>query len=153
VVLLEPGANLIIIHRDSDARDPEARYAEIAAAVASVGLTTPWVAVVPVQETEAWVLLDEAAIRAVAGNPNGRQKLGLPPPRHVEQLARPKEFLDQALITASELSGRRAAKFRGSLPAKRKQLLAQLPVGGNLEQVRSWMRFRQDLVQALEGMT
>lgn len=149
---LEPTANLIIIHRDADDRNPEPRYAEISIAVENLLLDRQWVAVVPVQETEAWLLLDEAAIRAVAGNPNGRTELALPSATRVEQVVNPKEVLATALLAASELTGRRAQKFRNRIAAKKKQLLEQLPIGGELESVQSWRRFRDDLATAVHQL-
>jgi hypothetical protein len=56
-------ADLLFIHRDADGRSPTARYTEIAQAIESLGVSILYVAVVPVQETEAWLLLDEKAIR------------------------------------------------------------------------------------------
>jgi hypothetical protein len=38
----------------------------------------PVVCVVPVRMMEAWLLIDEMAIRRVAGNPNGRIPIELP---------------------------------------------------------------------------
>jgi hypothetical protein len=151
-IQLEASANLIIIHRDADIRDPEPRYREIALAVERLRLETPWVAIVPVQETEAWLLLDETAIRSVAGNPNGRVELALPPPARAERIVNPKEFLENTLVVASELTGRRVVRFRNSLAAKRKQLLEQLPVGGRLERVESWMRFRRELAAVVSRL-
>jgi hypothetical protein len=152
-VQLEPAANLVVIHRDADGRDPEPRYQEVTAAAVAFCQERQWVAVIPVQETEAWLLLDESAIRLVAGKPNGRAPLTLPAAGRVEHVAHPKEVLEQALVAASELTGRRAAKFRSSLSAKRKQLLEQLPIGGELERLSSWIRFRADLAAALSRVS
>lgn len=146
---LEPSANLFLVHRDADGRDPSPRFAEISAAVAAMPLVVSAVALVPVQETEAWLLVDEVAIRTVAGNPNGRAPLALPAPRRVEDVANPKEVLERALLIASGFTGRRAARFRNRIGAKRRQLLEQLPVGGPLEHVPAWVRFRQDLADVL----
>jgi hypothetical protein len=62
--------------------------------------------VVPVRETEAWLLCDEMAIRSGARNPNGRVHLALPRPNRVESIADPKRLLTDLLRTASELRGR-----------------------------------------------
>jgi hypothetical protein len=43
--------------------------------------------------TEAWLLIDEKAIREAAGNPKGRQPLNLPKPSKTEELSDPKETL------------------------------------------------------------
>lgn len=145
----EPQANLIFIHRDADSRDPEPRHEEIRRAVDNCQLLAVWVPMVPVQETEAWLLLDEGAIRSVAGKPRGRGELRLPSPRSVEALARPKEHLQRALVAASELSGRRLDRFRNDFPSQRRRLLLRLPVGEPLSSVPSWQRLRAAVAAAI----
>src|SRR5205823_12696831 len=120
---LEPTADLYFIHRDADARRSDARRDEIARAAADAPLIAKWIAVVPVQETEAWLLLDEAAIRHVAGKPRGRVNLDLPSARQVENVAKPKEKLRAALVDASELAGRRLERFKAEFSRHRKLLL------------------------------
>ena len=142
---LEPSANLFLLHRDADSRDSGPRHDEINDAIQANNLRTPCVAVVPVQETEAWLLLDEEAIRRVAANPKGQVPLNLPSPSSVERLANPKERLQQALVDASELTGRRLKSFKARFNTQRRTLLEQLEVGGPLERVPAWTRLREDL--------
>jgi hypothetical protein len=149
---LEPTANLLFVHRDADSLDSAARYEEIRDAVDQCRVRKPYVPVVPVQETEAWLLLDEAAIRTVAGHPKGKRPLDLPRPRHVESIADPKEKLKLALIQASELSGRRLERFRRDFPSHRRLLLQRMPSGGALLEIPSWMRLRERLEQAIGSM-
>lgn len=151
-IQLEPNANLIFIHRDADSRDATRRYAEISEAVEDCALLTEWVAVVPVQETEAWLLLDEAAIRSVAGKPHGRTELSLPRPRMVETIASPKEYLQNLIVTASGLTGRRLNELRRSFPGHRQMLLRRLPIEGSIQHVPSWVRMRDELIQALKNL-
>lgn len=151
-ILLEPEANLLFIHRDADSRDAEPRHREIARAVAACNLTTQWVAVVPVQETEAWLLLDETAIRSIARKPNGRNNLNLPSPRSVEDVAHPKERLEATLRSATELQGRRLERFCSEFSLHRRLLLQRLPIGGSLMQVPSWVRLRTALEQAIANL-
>ena len=147
------GFDLLFVHRDAESTDAEARYREIKRAVRDVTQDgPPWIAVVPVRMTEAWLLLDEAAIRNVAGKPRGRTPLDLPAPNHVEQRADPKELLKSALLAASENRGRRRRKFANEFPRLRKQLLQDLPIGGALERLGSWMRFRDDTADALREL-
>jgi hypothetical protein len=146
---LEPEANLVFIHRDADARSGSSRYTEIAAAVTECGCDQPVVCVVPVQETEAWLLLDEMSIRRAVGRPRGIAKLSLPKPTALERLARPKERLQQVLEHASEATGRRLERIRQDFPVHRRALLQDLPTKGPLEQVPSWLRLRNDLRSAL----
>lgn len=107
--------DVLFIHRDAEADPPEVRYTEIAAAIseaAARGCTVPHICVVPVRMQEAWLLLDEAAIRRAAGNPNGQMPLGLPRPNCVETTPDPKRVLHDSIKSASGLSGRRLKKLR-----------------------------------------
>lgn len=72
---------------------------------------------------EAWLLFDEQAIRRAAGKPNGRHPLNLPNPAQLEAVPNPKETLIAALRSASELRGRRLARFN---PHRQAYRLAQL---------------------------
>lgn len=149
---LEPNANLYFVHRDSDSPDATPRYREIDEAVINCGLTKEHVAVIPVQETEAWLLLDEAAIRVVAGKPSGRTKLNLPMLSSVENLANPKERLQDALIRASGTSGRRLDKFRAQFPTHRRLLLQRLSPNGPVTELSAWRRMRADIDNALTAI-
>lgn len=60
--------------------------------------------VIPIRMTEAWLLLDEAEIRRVAGAPNGKIPLNLPNPAKVESVSDPKALLKETLARASGLS-------------------------------------------------
>ncbi len=71
----------------------------------------PAVCVVPVRMMEAWLLMEESAIRRAAGNPAGRMPLGLPRINQIESTPDPKRVLFDALRTASGYTGRRLAKL------------------------------------------
>lgn len=146
---LEPQANLVFIHRDADGRDATRRYAEIAESVAACVCNLPTICVVPIQETEAWLLLDESAIRRAVGRPNSSVALDLPVPTAVERVARPKERLKEVLVRASEATGRRLERIRQDFPLQRRALLQDLVTGGPLEHVPSWSRLRADLRRTL----
>lgn len=148
-IRLEPSANLFFIHRDSDSRDSAPRYAEIASAVIDASLRPPAVALVPVQETEAWLLLDEQAIRNVAGKPNGIAALNLPPIAQIEGTANPKERLKAALAAASQLSGRRLRKFNANFPVHRRLLLQGLSITGPIRRLPSWQRLVTDTASVI----
>ncbi len=72
--------------------------------------------------TEAWLLLDEQAIRSAAGNPNGKIDLKIRRIHTLENLPDPKQVLFDALKLASGLSGRRLEKFR---PDEHRHLVAE----------------------------
>jgi hypothetical protein len=132
--------DLLFVHRDAEAQNPDNRRAEILTAAQHLKRNPPAICVVPVRMTEAWLLLDEAAIRFAAGNPRGRPQLHLPPSAAVERLANPKETLFQALRVASEHTGRRLRSLRVEERRHRVaelmncELLRTLPAFQSLEQ-------------------
>jgi hypothetical protein len=142
---LEQNINLLFIHRDADSPDAEPRYAEISRGIENARYAGKWIGIVPVQETEAWLLLNEIAIRRVAGRPKGRIELNLPNPHRVEQVAKPKERLLEAILLASETAGRRRKQLTTKLPALRSKLLTELEVGGQLDLIQSWVRLKTDI--------
>ncbi len=135
--------DLWFIHRDADGAGYTARLAEIEEGARQAGLKADWLAVIPVRETEAWVLLDEGVIRRVAGRPRGKTPLDLPKASQVESIADPKSVLEEALCKASEARGHRLKRFRKRFGELRRILVEQLPVGGHLEQVPAWRRLKQ----------
>ena len=147
--------DLLLVHRDSDSEvdtpsaGPDKRRQEIPSAVSNSGFRGPWVGIVPVQTTEAWLLADEPEIRYVAGRPNSSAHLNLPPLSQVEHDSDPKGTLRHALVVASGTTGRRRKRFLESIPSLQHQLLQGLPISGPLEQVPSWVRFRNDLLDAM----
>lgn len=101
--------DILFIHRDEDGRGVDHRQTEIDAAVAEADLpldVSP-IAVIPVQMTEAWLLLDERAIRESAGFSNGRVPLNLPNATEVERRSNPKGILRDAIRKASGQTGRK----------------------------------------------
>ena len=70
----EAGIDMVFIHRDSDSPDREGREREIRRGIEESGFPHPFIPVIPVQETEAWLLLDEQAIRDVVACPKGKQR-------------------------------------------------------------------------------
>lgn len=103
---------LLFVHRDAEREAPDQRYEEVGHAVQALGNPVPYICVVPVRMTEAWLLFDEQAIRRAAGIPNGRGPLGIPDLRRVEREEDPKQVLQRALRQASGLTSRRLAQFR-----------------------------------------
>jgi hypothetical protein len=103
--------DLLFVHRDAEREPFERRLEEIQTACAALGDAVAFVRVVPVRMQEAWLLVDEAALRRAAGNPNGRDPLELPPRKRLDQLPDPKETLHGLLRDASGLTGRRLKRF------------------------------------------
>ena len=68
---------------------------------------------------EAWLLIDEAALRRAAGDPNGTQPLAMPDVQRLEELADPKQLICELLSQASGLQGRRLERFNWRSSAHR----------------------------------
>lgn len=149
---LEPNVDLVFIHRDSDDPDPDPRYSEIRKAVRNVDTRIPWIAVVPVQATEAWALVDENAIRRAADNPNGNVPIDIPRPSQVENISDPKSYLEDLLVRASEHSGRHLKRFRRDLAQRKFYLIEQLDLDGPVSQIPSWNRLRSDISEVLDNI-
>ncbi|ALO93491.1 hypothetical protein SHL15_2336 [Streptomyces hygroscopicus subsp. limoneus] len=144
--------DLVVIHRDSDGNPPERRRTEIAEAVTEVCPGLVHVPVIPVRMLEAWLLLNQQAIREVAGNPNGKVALDLPKATRAESVPDPKALLKQAIATASEDKGRRLEKLQKRFPENRARLLQMLDRAGPVQQLASWQAFTQDLREALNSL-
>lgn len=149
---LEPNVNLVFVHRDADSRDPAPRHDEIRRAVREVGDGVRHVAVVPVQETEAWLLLDEREVRSVAENPRGRVPLGLPTPATVENVADPKAQLKETILLASERTGRRRERISKMYAQKRRLLIRRLDPAGPVCGAPSWVRMFSDLKHVISEL-
>ncbi len=110
---------ILFVHRDADADDPKPRHDEIERAYQKVQASIPTcIAVVPVQETESWLLFNEAAIRQAAGHPKGRVPLNLPRMKAIEKMRDPKEHLYNLLEKASIHHGKPQHAFRSDQAAQ-----------------------------------
>lgn len=113
--------DLLFVHRDSERQPLSQRRAEIQHALSSLspGILLPVVCVIPVRMTEAWLLLDQGAIRHAAGNRSGDQRLDWPDLARLEDLPDPKSVLHELLRQASGLHGARLKRFRVAQSAVR----------------------------------
>lgn len=143
--------DLIFIHRDSDGPGAEQRHDEIAKGVQQTLPKAPYVAVVPVQELEAWLLLDESAIRTVVGRPKDRTPLNLPAVKTIETTSQPKELLEQACLLASGKSGRRRLKDKAMFSQRRRVLLERLDPDGPICHLPAWRRLEKDIQEYVSG--
>ena len=82
--------DLLFVHRDADRAQVFERETEIRAAVQEVVGAPTAVCMIPVRMTEAWLLVDEMAIRRAAGNTSGTANLGVPPISRLETQPDPK---------------------------------------------------------------
>jgi hypothetical protein len=145
VLAEETPVDIVFVHRDADSRDPTPRRLEVSDAVRATGCQIPWISVVPIQETEAWLILDEAEIRRVAGKPSGRRPLDLPKVGAVEKTADPKGILRHALVEAGELTGRRRERENRAFGQRRRTLLDRLDIDGPVSQLSGWRQLTNDI--------
>lgn len=104
--------DFLFVHRDAEKETLATRQAQIDEWVTASFEEPPrYVRVVPVRMTEAWLLLNEAAIREAAGNPNGSIRLSLPAVSRLESLPDPKEVLLELLRQATDNNPRRQRSF------------------------------------------
>ncbi len=142
--------DIMFVHRDAEAGTAEARKDEIDGARRSLAQPEPRVVpVVPVRMTEAWLLVDEPAIRAAAGNPNGTMKLGLPARSKLESLKDPKEVLLDLLRTASGLSSARLRNFPAE--ARRHRVTELMSSFEPLRSLPSFAGLERDLQRAIRS--
>lgn len=143
--------DLVFVHRDAETAQPAARVTEVLDSARAVEIPTDRVVpIVPVRMTEAWLLLDEAEIRRVAGRPSGTTSLEVPRPKRVESVADPKALLREVLLRAGEPSGRRRRKqFERDFGHQRALLLQRLDIEGPVNELASWQQLRADVAAAL----
>jgi len=145
-------AELIFVHRDAEARSPDDRVGEIKAAVAALGYKLSFVCVVPVRMTEAWLLHDKSAICKAAGKPKGGHLLELPAIKQLEKLPDPKAVLRDALLSASEATGRRRRQKLRDFGVMRHRVAELIGDYGPLRALDGFARLEADLCATLEGL-
>ncbi|MEU8269208.1 hypothetical protein AB0B89_18840 [Sphaerisporangium sp. NPDC049002] len=145
--------DLAVIHRDADNAGWQARLSEVQSAVLSSGVPCELIPVIPIRMTEAWLLLDESEIRKVAGNPNGRENLGLPKIREVEGIADPKGLLRDCLMKAASVRGRKRQTAATRFPQHRRQLLERLDLQGPVAQLSSWKKLVSDINRFVDSLS
>ena len=144
--------DILFVHRDAETFAMDRRIEEIRSSLTKLG--KPYVPVVPVRMTEAWLLVDEQAIRSAASNPNGQAGLNMPRMDCLEKIPDPKNTLFEKLKLASELPSGRLRKFR---PESCRHRVAELISDfSQLRKLSAFVQFETDLiecVQALRGVT
>lgn len=141
-------ARVLVVHRDAERESRAVRVREIRAALAKVaGVAMPAVCAVPVRMTEAWLQVDEAAVRQAAGNPNGKRPLAMPPIGQLENLPDPKACLHDLFEAARGLSARRRGRLNAGKAVQRVGELIQ--DYGPLRRLPAFQAFEEELVQVL----
>lgn len=105
--------DVLFVHRDAETATRQERVDEIEHSLPPG--STPHICLVPVRMTEAWLLIDEHAIRTAAGNPNGTHPLDLPAVGTIEAIPDPKQMLRDLLLQATALHGRRRENFKSEI--------------------------------------
>lgn len=137
--------DVLFVHRDADGAGRDARVNEIRLAAESIEGCPPVVPVVPVRCTESWLLVEEEAIRTVAGQPNGSQRIDMPPVSHVEGIADPKTRLKDLIAEASGREGAALSKLNGEFGRNRSVLLRRLDPFGAVASLSSWAALVDDI--------
>lgn len=110
--------DVLFIHMDAEKGTLHQRTLEIDRAIKkskyikSVGLQH--IKIIPVRMTEAWLLIDEQAIKSASGNPNSNIRLFLPLIKRLEHEPNPKRLLEDLIIQSSCLLKRRLEKLNVS---------------------------------------
>jgi hypothetical protein len=144
--------DVLFVHRDAEGQPPDWRIEEVRSAASSSGIASSYVPIVPVQMTEAWLLIDEGAIRKAAGNPHGRVALGLPPLSRLEQVADPKGSLHEWLKVASEKSGRRLDQFQRGIGERVQRVSALIEDFTPLRSLPAFARFEATARDVITGL-
>lgn len=139
--------DLFFVHRDADQAGADARRSEIRLKIDG-SLHVP---VIPVRETEAWLLLDENAIREVVGNPKGKKSLELPRLADVESTDNAKERL-QAAIRNARVDGPKRRRSQVSEQRFCAQLLENLDIDGPIAQLSAWQALVEDTQAAVVAL-
>ncbi len=141
--------DLLFVHRDAEKQEPETRREEIKAALTNLSGPPPALCVVPVRMTEAWLLVEAAAIRRAADNPNGSVTLPLPLPRELESLPDPKQKLNELLRVACDLKGRRLDQFKRDESARRVRVAEFVQDFAPLGRLPAFQRFQRETLELM----
>ena len=98
---------------------------------------------------EAWLLIDEAAIKTAAGNRRYTGELELPPVNRLEEIPDPKNLLNDLLRQASDLRRRRQRSFR---VAKHARLVTEfIEDFSPLRQLSAFAAFEEEVSSAVQS--
>ncbi len=140
--------DILFVHRDAESLAMPSRIEEIKNQL--IRLDKPYIPVVPIRMTEAWLLVDEQAIRSAASNPNGKARLNLPGVDKLEGLPDPKNVLFENLRLASELPPGRLRKFR---PETCRYRVAELISDfSQLRNLSAFVQFENTLTEHIRAM-
>ncbi len=143
--------NLILVHRDSDSNDAQqisARFSEIEDACS--GISGAKVPVVPVKETEAWMLADKGAILEVVGLECLPMAANREYPKWPETV-QAKERLHEVFRQCRLASGWKPSRINTN--ADHRQIRAIVRDLARLESLPSFRVFKEKMQNALNTLT
>ena len=147
--------DLLFVHRDAERAPLAKRAREIREALkgSTKPETLPVISVVPVRMMEAWLLIDEGALRMAAGNPGGSHPLSMPDARELEGLVNPKKILHDLLREASGLRDRRRRleHFNRDLGKCVQRLAEQIESFSPLRQLDAFQALEHQVIRHSEG--
>ena len=147
--------DILFVHRDAERIPVRTREKEIRTAcdASAKGRTLEAVTVVPVRMLEAWLLIDEAALRKAAGNPGGRQTLDMPPVGDLEKLPNPKKTIHELLRDASGFRDRRRRleQFDRDLGRCVQRVAMQIADFGSLQGLASFRALERQVERLFHG--
>ena len=143
-------SDILFIHRDAEKENYGTRRSEIQAAVDSLGSMIPFVAVIPIRMSEAWLLINEDSIRMASNNPHGAMVLNLPKISSLETLPDPKESIHNLLILASGVKGNRRKKtFKADISRFVHLVAEHISDYSPLEHLSAFKAFQRELISTL----
>ncbi len=143
--------DLLFVHRDAETETREKRVQEIHKAFVGLpeDLSPIFVCVIPVRMQEAWLLIDETAIKCAAGNRRYADQLDLPPVNRLEQIPDPKAFLYNVLKQASDLNRRRLRSYRVAGSARR--VAGFIEDFSLLRQLSAFVALEEEVISAIQS--
>ena len=143
-IIIHPNLEFLFIHRDAEKQSIDIRIQEIESELLKTAIENiETIKIIPIRMSEAWLLIDEKALRKAAGKPSGKIKIQLPQTKKLESLANPKDLLKTALENASEYSGRKKAQFDFN---EARQLVSQyIEDFSELRQLSAFQRLEADI--------
>lgn len=149
--IVQSPCDVVFIHRDAEALGFEVRVREIERDLQGGNFMVPYVRIVPVRMSEAWLLIEESAIRKVAQKPHGRTPLTMPSLSQLESLPDPKRTLLELLMTASECKGRRLDQLKSEARSRVHQLAEFISDFSPLRNLSAFRELEAELGQTLSG--
>ena len=134
-------AMLIFVHRDAEGKDIKVRLKEFESTNGS-----RVVPVIPVQMSEAWLLIDGIAIARAAGSSSG--KVATPRIAELERISDPKAHLENLILEAAgHPTGRRLKRLKRDMISRRMIVASYISDYSPLENLPAFARFQKFLRQ------